>query len=62
MRDKRENIFISIIKESPIYAELDREEKHILIRDLKLIYPHFFKESHEDTKVGREANCLRTRY
>lgn len=58
MRVKKEKILASILKESPIYSELNGEERYILIKDLIKAYPNLFEGKNEDIEVGYEANWL----
>jgi hypothetical protein len=64
MKDKktRENIFTSILTESPIYSELGKEEKHRLIKDLMRVYPRMFEAGREEVEVGYEASWLRDKF
>ena len=64
MRNKkiRENVFTSILKESPIYSELGKEEKQGLVKDLMRIYPRMFEAEREEVEVGYEASWLRDQY
>ena len=58
----RKNVIASILRESPIYSELGKEEKQSLVRDLMRIYPRMFEVEREDVDVGYEASWLRDQY
>ena len=64
MRNKKisENVFSSILKESPIYSELGKEEKQKLVKDLMRIYPRMFDAEREEVEIGYEASWLRDQY
>ncbi len=57
-----ENVFSSILKESPIYSELGKEEKQSLVKDLMRIYPRMFEVEREEVEIGYEASWLRDQY
>ncbi|MEK6528218.1 MAG: hypothetical protein AABZ36_04970 [Nitrospirota bacterium] len=58
----RETVFTSILRESPIYSELGKEEKQRLIKDLMRVYPRMFEAGREEVEVGDEASWLRDQY
>jgi len=52
MKVKKEKILDSILRESPIYSELEDDERRILIENLIKVYPCLLKERHEDIEAG----------
>ncbi len=60
MRSKEKKILASILKESPIYSELDGDERRVVMKGLIRIYPRFFNDEQENIEVGYEASWLGT--
>ncbi len=43
-----EQIIISILEESPIYSALQKNERHIVIEELKKAYSNFLEVKHKN--------------
>ncbi len=56
-----EKILMSILEESPIYSALTKEERHIVLENLKKVYPNFFEVKYENKEVENMDEWFRKR-
>ncbi len=61
MNIEGEQIFMSILEESPIYSALTKGERHIVLEKLKRAYPDLFKVKCENKEIGDPDNWFSKR-